>query len=1059
MPTTLDFIMALPAPYLFAIIMVVPNAFLTHCKILFTTIGHVKIKDTATSFIAEIIMDASGLAFLGCIHFWISRFCIKTWKVSTLPVNVFFLAIYVMLLAINIYDFENIRHNCQIVTLSTLKAYLGLFRFSTWSKPMHQFSGDPSHATSSLDTVIPSLIDNYLFWVILLIFVIVYIILVAMFLYKAACIRIFFRHVLNTLPGQKTIVPTSSMQNFFEREPMGINGGIGILSRLKAYSQRHKMNNNNNNNNNNIANSVNDIADTNNESKTENKSCKNDPLATENLVAVKKVQDSEIDISYLQNLNSSTYYLGFVNMWHPEIEFNNFAFKIFHVLASLHIIFVICYIFSPNDKRFLNLSSLPNNFIFPYALLHLERHISKQTKKNIPQITRTYLPKGRYWIDNRENPIYPLVHGDLAAYCAYNSHDEHNNSKNDPMCEVIPKQKPITKAPNVAFVIYESFNPFTYLIDDEFIDEHVEIDSKDPRKILTSTPYYSRNIMSHFREYSKQGITFSGMSSSGLPTISGWHSMMTGVPPSQSFINMIDGIDAHVDDVPSHFHDDNYRTMYISTSPFEFDGKQHWVWRRSAEEEAKNQLRCNDAFSDLNNDEIQKELMGDTFPELRQCTDEEIQKFVEDHKLKKSYPKWFDYHANYFPNQKQATLMNLSKKTLRNSHWQCDRILSAQFQLHWKQQKQHLKEGQSLFALTMNADPHHPYNGFDAPEYYDPIPANLSRFSIKHKKSRFFRVNKYSDKYFIDNIVSFLQKEDPNTIVVIVGDHGTRDIPHREKDGYITKKARLEDRCYNEPTSADSLFNTAATLLYLGNDQQVKEALKLNKLAGKTLKIATDHHDLTYTLMDIIARIKGESVPPTHKLGRNLIDLADSINEKLYENKYSTQEIFDMLEEMDWQSVSYVSHQIDYRRGSKFIRTHSNSPKNSYYKEGITFPTCVKKVGTKESKKNKKATKMFHDMGNYFVAHNYLFSKNQVYNYAFRDTKCIEKGFCELPGKLPDLSYNDGNVINIPIIAGIVSLVLTVFVNIILCIVGSQCFNKELLKSESVRIVTENVEV
>ena len=63
----------------------------------------------------------------------------------------------------------------------------------------------------------------------------------------------------------------------------------------------------------------------------------------------------------------------------------------------------------------------------------------------------------------------------------------------------------------------------------------------------------------------------------------------------------------------------------------------------------------------------------------------------------------------------------------------------------------------------------------------------------------------------------------------------------------------------------------------MGDVYRVKKELKIYKLRGKTVKVATDHNDVIYTILEILSRLKNKSLPPTSRLGRNLIDFSEDI--------------------------------------------------------------------------------------------------------------------------------------------------------------------------------------
>lgn len=703
-----------------------------------------------------------------------------------------------------------------------------------------------------------------------------------------------------------------------------------------------------------------------------------------------------------QNDLSCDYLIDPKSESNDNFDFNGNYFKIFHILGFLYLTFALCYSITPIRQRIVDISSFTTNFNILYSMSHYEKKLNPNI--DLLNVSRRYLPKDRYWLDNRKDPIYPLVHGDINAFCAYNPTD--SKCQNKTYKKDIKNKSKISILPNVYFMIIESFNPFSYLINDDFLDEQSTVTSADKKYYITDTPYYNDKILPNLAKYTKDGIVFSGMASQGLPTLSGLHSLLTGVPPSQTFMNIMEATDAHVDDFPSHFHDvEKYRSFFATSTDIKFDGFHLWLNRRSAEQEAKILLNCDDS-SDIFNDQTQIKLMGKK-SNLKKCNHEEINKLIEKKNIK-SFPKWFDYIVGFFPNENQSKVLNLTEVCLKKTNWLSDRVLSKEIQLTWKQQKEFLKQNKidkPLLGVTTNMETHIPYFGFDNPNQYDAIDPKISRFSSEHKKKRFLRVNKYMDKNYIGSMLDFLKKEDNNTIVVIVGDHGTRDIPIKKLHTQLTAKTQLSGDCYDKASGSDSLFITSGAILYLGDDQRVKEELKFDKLKGKTLKVATDHNDIVYTVLDTLSRIQDKPLPPTSRLGRNLIDFSDDIINTLNEG---TSKLIQKLNDQDWQSISYLSYQIEYKRGAEFIRTHSSGPKQAHYYNVSSFPTCVKTNDAKDKKLGgKEAKRMFNEMVDYLNVQNYLLYHNRVFNYAFRNEKCIENGSCELPSKLGHIKLHD----------------------------------------------------
>jgi hypothetical protein len=297
----------------------------------------------------------------------------------------------------------------------------------------------------------------------------------------------------------------------------------------------------------------------------------------------------------------------------------------------------------------------------------------------------------------------------------------------------------------------------------------------------------------------------------------------------------------------------------------------------------------------------------------------------------------------------------------------------------------------------MNIEGHMPYHGYDRDEFYDPIPPEIGFASVEHKKARYLRVNKYADRWAVGETIRFLRENDNNTIVFLTGDHGTRDVPIRWKNSRITNRTVFSGDCVGGSSGCDSMFTTTGVISYLGNDPRVLKRLGLDVLKGKTLKFGTDHTDLIYTLLDITSKLQGREMKPTHRRGRNLIELGQAMVGKKYEEQLK------MLDESNWTGLSFVTGQLDYRKGAKNLRVHPADPNGAHLYDAVTFPTCMKLLDDPEMElAGSKAYPMFTEMFEYLNVENYLTSLNKVYSYGFRNGTCIEEGHCTFPKENED---------------------------------------------------------
>lgn len=387
------------------------------------------------------------------------------------------------------------------------------------------------------------------------------------------------------------------------------------------------------------------------------------------------------------------------------------------------------------------------------------------------------------------------------------------------------------------------------------------------------------------------------------------------------------------------------------------------------------------------------------------------------------FPKFFDYATSYHPNQSQAKSIGIDPSTVYKEPSISvigDRIVAKEFEAHWKQQKDILKskgENRPIFTLVSTVDGHMPYKGYDMPQFYPKIDPSIKPHTEQFRVANFIKVNNYTDKYFIKEVINWLKDNDPNTIVLFTGDHGTRDIPAKEKNGKVTKNVKYDPKCVHESTGSDSFYYVTGGISYLGNDERIKKAFGLDKLAGKTVKFTVDHGDMIYTAEEIIQRLQGKTLKPTNRKSRNIIDMSldllNSTNDATFSEK---------IDKSGWRSISMVSHMVEYHNGMRMVRFHPGDIEGAHVYKNCVYPTGLlpSEFDEKIDKRNfyvireqededekKKGLEFVNEALAFLSAENYLGIKNQLFNYKFRDEKCIKNNNCELPEKLPDLSFND----------------------------------------------------
>ena len=684
-----------------------------------------------------------------------------------------------------------------------------------------------------------------------------------------------------------------------------------------------------------------------------------------------------------------------------EIKANNKT-KCNKILIALHILSVIyigTILYVLNSK--LNMKSIYYSKLscIQSAVLsfsHFDKQLTQEVSDNLVNYVREYLPPGRRWLDAREKPVFPAVHSDMETFCAYNkNHSDCANYKPS------PKVPLVKQLPNVLFIVYESFTPGTYLIDDEFIIEHASREENDTLRYVTNTKYYNSWIMKHFNKIQDYAVTFSGMSSLGIPTASGFHSLMTGMYPSQSFYNILDGSLLHSDDFPSMMKQYGYRNLWISAAGYNFDCINLWVFRRSAKEEAMNRLQCKEAFGDLIDDELQQKLVGKkVIDSLKTCDSKRVDQLTK--KLKKrglDFPKWFDYAFYYSLTKENAELLSLPQESaMKKTMWASDRVSTSQLITHWKQQKEFMKKNiinSPLFGGIITTDSHFEFFGYDKSEFYDYVVNRKYLTREEWNRERFIRVNKYADKY-VGKLLEWIKENDPNTIFVLTGDHAVRKVPIYEQDDTVIDDVVYSSDCVHHSSGCDSFFVTSGMIGYFGDDPKVKEVMHLDKIKGKTMKLPTDHNDLVYTVEDILNKLNGTEMQPTHRRNRNLMDLTYNIVE--HSSNGTLKEGIDEIDKSKWKGYSFNHYNIDYREGTNLLRVHPADVSGAHFYTKASYPQCLKRrdryqhiLGSKE------AYQAFERLQVRYAAENHLTATNTLYHYDFRNESCVKEGHCEFP--------------------------------------------------------------
>lgn len=101
-------------------------------------------------------------------------------------------------------------------------------------------------------------------------------------------------------------------------------------------------------------------------------------------------------------------------------EYYNVFFILIHFLSLIDILIETTVLLRTKDFKARYFSYLPYSSSLILALTHFEARQSKHTLTNTVNITRNFFPLGQFWLDTRDDSIYPEVHAGIEAFCAYN---------------------------------------------------------------------------------------------------------------------------------------------------------------------------------------------------------------------------------------------------------------------------------------------------------------------------------------------------------------------------------------------------------------------------------------------------------------------------------------------------------------------------------------------------------------------------------------------------------------------------------------------------------------
>ena len=98
---------------------------------------------------------------------------------------------------------------------------------------------------------------------------------------------------------------------------------------------------------------------------------------------------------------------------------------------------------------------------------------------------------------------------------------------------------------------------------------------------IINGPMHSAEVFPTFNELERKDYTvsFSGVSSNGLPTNKGWFDLMTGVLPGRYTNDIVSEKENDADMIFSWFRQQDYKTFVVSISPIRLDAFDNWMLR------------------------------------------------------------------------------------------------------------------------------------------------------------------------------------------------------------------------------------------------------------------------------------------------------------------------------------------------------------------------------------------------------------------------------------------------------------------------------------------------
>ncbi|CAL5992475.1 Sulfatase [Hexamita inflata] len=575
--------------------------------------------------------------------------------------------------------------------------------------------------------------------------------------------------------------------------------------------------------------------------------------------------------------------------------------------------FFLFYLLNFNGNRFDDM--VPAHWYF-YRTSIYHKMPTKQYLQTVDNLRRKYvLPEGEEWLDQRQVPVYPLVHGPKAFADAYNKKIATKIEK--PEAE---------KLPNVVVLLWESFTPAPKYVTDEVL--------LNEKPVMNGQPY-RREYLPKLAELAESGHAFMGVRSNGIPTINGWHSFVTGEVSSFSGVNMVNSIYNEADDFPTRLKQQGYHNLILWPCSFSADKSQNYVFRGK------------------------EQVYGPDFL--------------------KQYPTLFDEVHQFYPSKEEADMMGIEDYPDYQNYWTNDRVSSQMFNYFFNEQVKN--SGKPVLGFYGNVDTHEDFNGFDDDKQYEDFTFGVgrsNRYEVYGRHDAYSTVLKYSDAAF-GRIFDNIKKNAPETIVVVVGDHASRQVPlYLDADKKINEESEIyyDLNCNGRSVGADQQFTTSAVISYFGSNEKLKQ--KFAAIQNKTTFEPADHQDLVHTVMGLVSELSGTKLPSS-RLGVDLIQNA----EKIVNNEPTIK--------VPKVSTSHINMEYSDERGLFRMSLHGTA---DGYQVTKSLPSCIQ---GKDSINTNIPAEVHKDAKQMLKLLTYLSQNNRYYSYQFRDEKCVQEGTCEFP--------------------------------------------------------------